>query len=233
MSFSPEEYKELLAEFRRCADEAYKKFNESLIPGTETAYGVRLPKLREMAKDVIRRDAEGFLAVSRTGSYEEILLRGLVIAGMKTGSSRRLELVSAFLPLIDNWAVCDSFCSTFRFPNEEEKQRMWEFLRPLFLDSREFFARFAAVMLLDHYVTKEYLPEGLSLLKGVRSEAYYVQMAVAWAVSVCYVKFPAETLPLLQERVLPPFTQNKSIQKIRESFRVGKADKEMLLQYKL
>ena len=33
--------------------------------------------------------------------------------------------------------------------------------------------------------------------------------------------------------VLPPFTQNKSIQKIRESFRVGKADKEMLLQYKL
>lgn len=138
MSFSPEEYKELLAEFRRCADEAYKKFNESLIPGTETAYGVRLPKLREMAKDVIRRDAEGFLAVSRAGSYEEILLRGLVIAGMKTGISRRLELVSAFLPLIDNWAVCDSFCSTFRFPNEEEKQRMWEFLRPLFLDSREF-----------------------------------------------------------------------------------------------
>ena len=186
-----------------------------------------------MAKDVIRRDAEGFLAVSRAGSYEEILLRGLVIAGMKTGISRRLELVSAFLPLIDNWAVCDSFCSTFRFHNEEEKQRMWEFLRPLFLDSREFFARFAAVMLLDHYVTKEYLPEGLSLLKGVRSEAYYVQMAVAWAVSVCYVKFPAETLPLLQERVLPPFTQNKSIQKIRESFRVGKADKEMLLQYKL
>ena len=233
MSFSPEEYKELLAEFRRYADEAYKKFNESLIPGTETAYGVRLPKLREMAKDVIRRDAEGFLAVSRAGSYEEILLRGLVIAGMKTGISRRLELVSAFLPLIDNWAVCDSFCSTFRFPNEEEKQRMWEFLRPLFLDSREFFARFAAVMLLDHYVTKEYLPEGLSLLKGVRSEAYYVQMAVAWAVSVCYVKFPAETLPVLQERVLPPFTQNKSIQKIRESFRVGKADKEMLLQYKL
>ena len=186
-----------------------------------------------MAKDVIRRDAEGFLAVSRAGSYEEILLRGLVIAGMKTGISRRLELVSAFLPLIDNWAVCDSFCSTFRFPNEEEKQRMWEFLRPLFLDSREFFARFAAVMLLDHYVTKEYLPEGLSLLKGVRSEAYYVQMAVAWAVSVCYVKFPAETLPVLQERVLPPFTQNKSIQKIWESFRVGKADKEMLLQYKL
>ena len=233
MSFSPEEYKALLAEFRRCAAEAYKKFNESLIPGTETAYGVRLPKLREMAKDVIRRDAEGFLAVSRAGSYEEILLRGLVIAGMKTGISRRLELVSAFLPLIDNWAVCDSFCSTFRFHNEEEKQRMWEFLRPLFLDSREFFARFAAVMLLDHYVTKEYLPEGRSLLKGVRSEAYYVQMAVAWAVSVCYVKFPAETLPLLQERVLPPFTQNKSIQKIRESFRVGKADKEMLLQYKL
>lgn len=233
MSFSPADYEALLAELRNSSDPAYKKFNESLIPGTVTAYGVRLPKLREMARGILRQDAEGFLAVGRTGSYEEILLRGLVIAGMRTGLSRRLELVSSFLPLIDNWAVCDSFCSTFRFRTPEEKRGMWEFLRPLFAGCREFHVRFAVVMLLDHYVTEEYLEEGLSLLQSVRSEAYYVQMAVAWAVSVCYVKFPAETLPLLQAGVLPPFTQNKSIQKIRESFRVEKPDKEMLLQYKL
>ncbi len=47
------------------------------------------------------------------------------------------------------------------------------------------------------------------------------------------MKFPRETLPLLQRRTLPKFTQNKSIQKIRESYRVPKEDKDMLLQYKL
>ncbi len=58
-------------------------------------------------------------------------------------------------------------------------------------------------------------------------------MAAAWAVSVCYVKFPAETLALLERQVLPKFTQNKSIQKIRESYRVSREDKDMLVQYKL
>lgn len=30
-------------------------------------------------------------------------------------------------------------------------------------------------------------------LDGIRHEAYYARMAVAWAVSVCYVKFPQRT----------------------------------------
>ncbi len=58
-------------------------------------------------------------------------------------------------------------------------------------------------------------------------------MAVAWAVSVCYVKFSGRDPSPASGEGAAPFTQNKSIQKIRESFRVGKADKEMLLQYKL
>ena len=59
-----------------------------------------------------------------------------------------------------------------------------------------------------------------------------MKMAVAWAVSVCYVKFPEKTEKFLLKNTLDDFTHNKAIQKIRESYRVSKEEKERLNQWK-
>ena len=233
MSFTPADYAAILEKFSELSDPKYKAFNESLIPGTSTAYGVRVPAIRNIARAVIKSSPEDFLKVSRPDSYEEIMLRGMVIAGMKLPVSDKLSLIEGFLPLIDNWAVCDTFCGDIKLRSPEEKRLIWEFMEPLFCDPREFYARFVLVMFLGHFVEPDYILRGLGAIEALTQEQYYVRMAAAWAVSVCYVKFPGETLPLLQRRTLPKFTQNKSIQKIRESYRVPKEDKDMLLQYKL
>ena len=233
MSFTPADYAAILEKFSELSDPKYKAFNESLIPGTSTAYGVRVPAIRNIARAVIKSSPEDFLKVSRPDSYEEIMLRGMVIAGMKLPVSDKLPLIEGFLPLIDNWAVCDTFCGDIKLRSPEEKRLIWEFMEPLFCDPREFYARFLLVMFLGHFVEPDYILRGLGAIEALTQEQYYVRMAAAWAVSVCYVKFPGETLPLLQRRTLPKFTQNKSIQKIRESYRVPKEDKDMLLQYKL
>ena len=70
------------------------------------------------------------------------------------------------------------------------------------------------------YVDEEYIGEVLSLLRAVRHEGYYVKMAVAWALSVCYVKFPGRTLPLLEGEAFDPQTRRMALQKIVESNRV-------------
>ena len=233
MSFTPADYAAILEKFSELSDPKYKAFNESLIPGTSTAYGVRVPAIRNIARAVIKSSPEDFLKVSRPDSYEEIMLRGMVIAGMKLPVSDKLPLIEGFLPLIDNWAVCDTFCGDIKLRSPEEKRLIWEFMEPLFCDPREFYARFVLVMFLGHFVEPDYILRGLGAIEALTQEQYYVRMAAAWAVSVCYVTFPGETLPLLQRRTLPKFTQNKSIQKIRESYRVPKEDKDMLLQYKL
>ena len=233
MSFTPADYAAILEKFSELSDPKYKAFNESLIPGTSTAYGVRVPAIRNIARAVIKSSPEDFLKVSRPDSYEEIMLRGMVIAGMKLPVSDKLPLIEGFLHLIDNWAVCDTFCGDIKLRSPEEKRLIWEFMEPLFCDPREFYARFVLVMFLGHFVEPDYILRGLGAIEALTQEQYYVRMAAAWAVSVCYVKFPGETLPLLQRRTLPKFTQNKSIQKIRESYRVPKEDKDMLLQYKL
>ena len=77
------------------------------------------------------------------------------------------------------------------------------------------------------------MQEGLGFIERLPQEQYYVRMAAAWAVSVCYVKFPSETKVLLVRRSLPKFTQNKAIQKIRESYRVPEEDKLELVKLRL
>lgn len=233
MSFSAEDYQAILVQLEALASPKYKAFHEGLVPGTTLSYGVPVPQLRGIAREVVRKDPEGFLAVSRAGSYEEIMIRGFVIAGMKQPIAQRLPRIEGFLPLIDNWAVCDCFCGSFQLKKPEDRAALWQFIQPLFGDSREYYARFAAVIFLSHFMDKEHIHPGLSLLESMTQEPYYVRMAVAWALSVCYVKFPQETLVLLKRQTLPVFTQNKAIQKIRESRRVSVEDKHMLLQYKL
>ena len=63
---------------------------------------------------------------------------------------------------------------------------------------------------------------------GICGRPDYVKMAAAWAVSVCYVKFPEKTEVFLRKNLLDDFTHNKAIQKIRESYRVSKEEKERL-----
>ena len=103
-----------------------------------------------------------------------------------------LEQIAAFLPKINNWSVCDSFCITLKAAGENPAE-FWDFLQPCILSGEEFTVRFAIVMLLDYYITPEYIDRLFPIFDGISHEGYYVKMAVAWAVSMCYVKFPDKT----------------------------------------
>ena len=231
--FSPQDCAALRRELESLADPAYKAFNESLLPGVETAYGIRLPQMRQVAKTLLQQDPVGFLEHFQPNCYEETQLRGLVIGGMKLPWEEKRPLVEDFLPRIDNWAVCDTFCGSLKPRSPQDVPLMWEFLKPLYASDEEYKARFAAVMQLSHFVDAAHLEEGLGLLGQVRHPGYYAKMAVAWALSVWFVKFPQETESLLAQRAFEPWVQNKAIQKVRESRRVSKEDKDRLLSYKL
>lgn len=137
----------------------------------------------------------------------------------------RLEHVARFVPKINNWAVCDCFCWRLK---AAERQPMWEFIQPYFRSEAEYDVRFAVVTGLGNFVDGEHLEALLQLLDGVRHEAYYARMAVAWAVSVCYIKFPQRTHEWLGSCSLDDWTFNKSLQKIVESLRVSDTDKQAI-----
>lgn len=209
------------------SDEKYKKFHSGLCPNTDNIIGVRLPKLREIAKEIAKGDWRYFLATSSNDYYEEVMINGLVIAYSKCDVDEKLNYIESFVPKIDNWAICDSFCNSLKFVNKN-KEKVWEFIQPYLKSNKEFEIRFAVVIILNYYITEDYIDLILETLDEVKHEGYYVKMAVAWAISVCYVKFPKKTESIFEENLLDDFTHNKSIQKIRESYRVPKESKERL-----
>ena len=96
----------------------------------------------------------------------------------------------------------------------------------------EFSQRVVAVVLMSHFLEDDYVEKVLQIMNELNHPGYYTKMGVAWCVATAYAKFPEQTLDYLQKNRLADWTHNKAIQKMRESFRVPEADKEMLNQMK-
>lgn len=234
--FTVEQTREQLMEL---SDEKYRQFQSGLIPGKENILGVRMPKLRKLAREINKKDGRQWLLLNErvlgqpNAYYEEIMLRGLVIGEAKEGSIEEyLSRVEAFVPYIDNWAVCDCFCASLK-RTKQYKKEVWEFLKPYLQSEEEYSIRFGLVMLLNYYIEEAYLEQLFAQFDRIHHEGYYVKMAVAWAVSICYVKYPKETMVYLKENEsLDDFTYNKAIQKTCESYRVPAEEKILLKQMK-
>ena len=236
------EIKWVREKLQAAADPAYRDFHQSLVPGLTAMMGVRMPKCREIAKQIARRDWATFLTEADDRCYEELMLQGLVIGYAKMSREEQTLRMLNFVPKINNWAVCDCCCSTYQFMKKDSSYWL-DFLRQYLAEGKEFEVRFVVVCLLDHFMEEEYLDIQFELYsqiyarKNNREEEhadvpFYIQMAVAWAVSVCYVHFPIQTETFLTQHTLDVFTHNKAIQKIRESCRVAKEDKDRLLALK-
>ena len=89
---------ELRQELEKLADPGYKTFHEGLIPGASMSYGVRLPDMRALAQKVLRGDPVSFLKGTHPASYEETMVRGLVVAGLKLPWEEKRPWVEDFLP---------------------------------------------------------------------------------------------------------------------------------------
>ena len=209
------------------ADEKYKEFHGGLCPGVNNIIGVRVPVLRSLAKKIIKEDWRKYLKEAEDQYYEEVMLQGMVIGLAKMDIEERLTYLAGFIPKIDNWAVCDVTCAGLKSTAKNLK-KVWEFLQKYLNSDKEFEVRFAVVIILDYYIQEEYIYRVFEKLDSIHHEAYYVKMAVAWAVSICYIKYPEKTYSYLESCKLDNFTFNKAIQKIRESYRVPKEDKENL-----
>lgn len=230
MAFTTKDYEELDARLRQMADEKYRNFHGRLIPNVETVfYGVRVPVLRKLAKQMAKEsDWRGFVELAKdSGVYEMNMLCGMVTALARCEFEEKLSFVERFIPCINNWAVCDIVCGDMK-DVKKNQERMFAFIQPYLTSEKEYEVRFAVVILMQYFLTEEYMERVLVIYDGIRHEGYYVKMAVAWGLSVCFVKHREQTLSYLQSCNLDDFTYNKSIQKMTESLRVSEEDKQML-----
>lgn len=215
---------ELRAELAALADESYKNFQSRLIPNVDPAriFGVRIPKLRALAK-TLETDDFGW------DFYEEQMLHGLYIGYCGLPFEKRLQLLDDFVPRIDNWAVCDCAVSSMRFI-KKDRAAFSRWLQGYMSSAREYELRFCVVVRMHAYLTDAYIDETLSYLRGLQSDFYYVQMAVAWALATAFVPYRERVLAILEAQTLQPAVQNRTIGKICDSLRVDAQDKQLVRQ---
>ncbi len=210
---------DLTSALRQQAEEKYRRFAASLIPGEDDLLGVRLPALRKLARQAAREDWQSlFRALADATCMELVMLRGMLPGYAPHATfEERLRAVADFIPVIRNWSICDSCCSTWKFVRERRKETL-DFLQPYILSEHEYEARFGVVMLLNHYVKEEAWAATIAtLLPQVRSHAFYARMAVAWCACELHLRHSETAAPVF--RSLPADTHSLAIRKIRESRR--------------
>jgi len=201
-------------------DPRLAEFSASLMPGNERpVLGVRIPQLRMLAKEIVEDDWRTILAEAlTTETFEEVMLRGFIIGYADMEWEEWIGRIGDFKPLIDNWSVCDSCCATFTTASKH-REKMWPLLHADMTSGREFYQRFAAVMLMDHFMTEAYIERVLDELAAMAPSGYFASIGAAWTVQTCFVHFPTQTLARLQAHAFVEDVQRLACKKIMESRR--------------
>lgn len=213
-------------------DVKYRDFQSKLTPTIEanTAIGVRTPVLRKLAKAYSKRqDVDDFLADLPHKYFDENQLHAFILSEIKD-FDECIGKLERFLPFVDNWATCDQM-SPKCFKKNHEK--LLPYLNKWIKSDDTYTVRFAIVTFMSHFLDDDFDAGYLKLVSDIKSDEYYINMAIAWYFATALAKQYDKTIPYIENKTLDVWTHNKAIQKSIESYRVTAEHKEYLKSLKI
>ena len=214
-------------------DTKYQSFSSKLIPNIDNnkVIGVKIPKIRALAKDV--KDEPyiyEFLNELPHQFQEENILHGILLTLIYKDINELLNKLDIFLKYADNWAVTDTINPQLfkKYPDIVYKQ-----IKKWLKSKDEYVIRFGVVSLLQFYLDENFKTEILELVKNIKSDYFYVKMAIAWFYSFALIKQYDTTIKYFENKELDSWIHNKSIQKAIESYRISNEKKEYLKSLKI
>jgi 3-methyladenine DNA glycosylase AlkD len=208
-------------------DETYRDFTSKLLPKNIELLGVRIPIIRQYAKQLIKENlSDEYLVISldKMKYQEEIFLYSLLLAHKVKTSATKIEDIKKFVPYINSWAVCDIFCGELKEIKKDTNKYMKSFL-PYTKSKKEYQIRFFYVLALNYFMQEDYLEWLFDTIEKQQYVGYYDKMAVAWFLSIAYIKFPSQVEGFLLSTPIDTFVFSKTISKICDSYQVKKEAK--------
>lgn len=185
---------------------------------------VRMEMVRRIAKQA-SKTYDAILSEGGWEYFEEVMCIGLAIAYSTDPLQLRLTALERFLPHLNSWALTDSIFPTLRF-SSDEREPLFTFAKKCLQSRETYTVRSGVVILLRFFLQEPNCAEIAQLLTALRDDRYYVQMAVAWCFAeMAVVDFKAVE-NVLKSGELCRFVHNKTIQKMRESYRIPAELKE-------
>ncbi len=222
---------ELINNLFNLQDLKYKEFHSKLILDNNLI-GVRTFELKKIAKYIAQNDYKEFIKCNKHEFYEENVIHGLILGYLKLDFLSLKPYIDEFLKYINNWAVCDLTVSNLKiFKNNNFKKIGFKEVKKYINNPNPWINRFGYVLILTYYINDDYIDKIFKLCENYK-DYYYVKMAIAWLISICYIKYKEKTIIFLKNNKLDNWTYNKTIQKIIESNRVSNSDKDILRKMK-
>ena len=218
--------KKIINAFMSLKDDKYADFLSSLIPNIErkTIIGVRSPQARKVVKDICSEERELFMKELPHTYLEENTLHSFFISQINDLDKALLE-IEKFLPYVDNWAASDSI-SPKVFTKDLDK--VYKYIKKWLKSKHTYTVRFGICSLLQFYLNDSFKIEYNELVSRVKSNEYYINMAIAWYFSYALIKQYDKTIGLFESKALDKWVHNKSIQKAVESYRISDEKKKYL-----
>lgn len=232
IEFSEKNFSYFIDSLYQKQDLKYKQFNDKVVNGVGESIGIRIPELRIIAKEISKSEnsIEMLGILDKQNLFEIRMIEGMLIGLIKSGDEYQLKkMIENFVEnRINNWALCDCFVSSLKTKIKQDKP--WFYIKAKFYaaSDKPWEIRFGLVLLLCYFKEAAYFAEIQQIILAIKSQEYYVKMGAAWLISVLYIEMKNETLELLKQEQLDGWTRNKAIQKIKESYRVSIADKQLV-----
>lgn len=227
--WSQDDYEEFVNYLKSISDEKYKQFSDGLVPGDNKSLGVRVPQLRAAAKKISKGNYTEFLNCEIGDYREEIIVYGLVMTNIKCEYRELMGYVKLYTEKIRDWETCDivSFKRLKKYTDE-----MLGDIKYFIYSDNPWCVRYGFGMLMEFCLEDKYIDRVFDYAASVNSNFYYVQMMQGWLTATAMAKCREKTIEFLRDNKLNAVTQNMAVRKIRESNRISKEDKELVLSFK-
>lgn len=224
------EYLKLVEQYNKISKgQAFIDFSKSLVFTNTKFIGVSVTDIKKTAKDIAKNNPN-IVNTYPLGIYHEIDFTVFLVTIYQNKPLReKLKDLWSLLPNLNNWAICDSACCAFKV-KPYEYSILYDFIRKCIKTKKEFFVRFGVVLCLSNLINTEYIDKIFTLIESINCDKYYVNMAVAWLLSVCYIKFKDKTYNYMfvDKNNLSNEVIRMTIQKCTDSLRISLADKQIL-----
>ncbi|MBE5732606.1 MAG: hypothetical protein E7353_06155 [Clostridiales bacterium] len=211
---------EILQELNGMADSGYAVFHSKIANTKKRILGVRMPLLRKFSNKISYEDVKN----ESVDVYEIVMLQGLTMA--KLSYERLKELIPRVVKTFDSWAFVDCVvpsCKSLKKNVDIAIDELFELC-----NTTEFFKRFYIVFVMDFCPQNKLAME--KILK-IKTGEYYVDMAIAWYISVLFTLDFELGLKYMQN--FSQTIKKMAIRKGLDSFRLTKEQKSCLRSIKI
>lgn len=182
-------------------------FNLKLYKTKYKVLGVTIPNLRAYSKKLNLT----YLEETNFKSIEEVLLGGILLTRLSFDSL--IKGIKRLLAYTDSWCVTDLIAQSAKAIGKNPLAYC-SFIRELLEAKEEFYVRTGIIILLTQFKNIELYAKILELIKNVKLDTYYVNMALAWLLTEMSFK---------DEKILD-YVENNFNAEVKKMFRQKRRD---------